>query len=131
MERRPPSSSRVRIPGGYGNYPGRDPESPPPQQSDGTSDGGGGGGGGGRRKKRAQAPWGGLFKGKEDVALPTAPWTLGAPPDGRSDEPPQHWQQQQQQQQQWQSQSESQAQTPAWAGPAASGGVGGAVPSGG
>lgn len=56
MERRPPSSSRPRIPGGYGNYPGRDPESPTPSES--TQ------GGGGRRKKRAQAPWGGLFQGQ-------------------------------------------------------------------
>lgn len=57
MERRPPSTTRSRIPGGYGNYPGRDPESPPPESS-------GSGGGGEGRKKRTPAPWGGLFKGK-------------------------------------------------------------------
>lgn len=62
MERRPPSTTRSRIPGGYGNYPGRDPESPPPPESSGS-----GGTGGGGRKKRTPAPWGGLFKGKVRV----------------------------------------------------------------
>lgn len=55
MERRPPSSARPRIPGGYGNYPGRDPESP--MASEKSMPGGG-------RKKRPQAPWGGLFQGQ-------------------------------------------------------------------
>ncbi|CAN0059526.1 unnamed protein product, partial [Scytosiphon promiscuus] len=66
MERRPPSKSRARIPAGYGNYPGRDPDSPVSQQQQQPATGGGGGGGGraGMRKKRAKAPWGGLFAGE-------------------------------------------------------------------
>ncbi|CAM9463817.1 unnamed protein product, partial [Laminaria digitata] len=116
MERRPPSSARPRIPGGYGNYPGRDPESP--VASERSMPGGG-------QKKRPQAPWGGLFQGQEDVTLPTAPWEAGAPLHGRDDEL---------QQEQWRSQAPGQSQGQYQAAAWARGGIGpggiGAAPGG-
>lgn len=99
MERRPPyADNRPKIPGGYGNYPGRDPESPPPETR-------------GRRGHGTKGPWGGHFEGQAEVPLPTAPWEAGIPGYRNNDEV--EWYRAQQQQQQRQQQHAGSRRAPA------------------
>ena len=55
MERRLPSGSRPRIPGGYGNYLTPDLDSPTPSQETSQSQ---------SQRRRAPGPWGGHFQGQ-------------------------------------------------------------------